>query len=317
MQFKYAGGGDASAITILGITDKVYHNTSDKPLWVVENTHHNLSYYDAMWGLVSPQYENHVNTSTLQKEFLWLPGYSNKFIGTLIDGYQNAPGSTFYVTAMMETFSLGATTAKTFDYTGKNNFAIYRAWQKNSRSADGIAHMLKLVWTDVAANSVVGTKGWVSQAPAVPDGLQKRSSEEAVRVPTYSYSNKVQFNYLYGIPAFVLCLASILLIAATLVSGVKQKVGFGKLRKYINRTYMGVSTMALLYPESSGAGNKEWESATAKQKLIIGTQRPLLASKPENAAEPTGTAEESLTAGGITHSDTDAGRREDDTSESK
>lgn len=73
----------------------------------------------------------------------------------------------FYVQALQNAFtianpgSLGyAGYAGYADYSGLTaGLALYRKWQALSMNAVGAAQIVNLVWTDIAANSVVGTRG--------------------------------------------------------------------------------------------------------------------------------------------------------------
>ncbi|KAK4246331.1 hypothetical protein C7999DRAFT_33294 [Corynascus novoguineensis] len=51
------------------------------------------------------------------------------------------------------------------DYSGQTNLALKRRWKDLSRSADTVAKIPNLIWTDLAANAVVGTKGLAGMAP--------------------------------------------------------------------------------------------------------------------------------------------------------
>jgi hypothetical protein len=65
--------------------------------------------------------------------------------------------------------------------------------------------MLNLIWTDIAANAVVGTRGWTSQLS--PTDLAKRASnpgDNDALVPIYIYRSQVHFKYSYGVCAFAM-----------------------------------------------------------------------------------------------------------------
>lgn len=45
------------------------------------------------------------------------------------------------------------------DCTGTTNFAMFRLWQNLSDTSSSATQILNLIWTDIAAISVVGTRG--------------------------------------------------------------------------------------------------------------------------------------------------------------
>jgi hypothetical protein len=95
VSFRFNGSDDLSGLSVTGLGDKIYPNDASKPVWGVENTDMFLADASPLWGLVEPQQGN-VNISTLQKESLWLPGYSVMGDAPPAQGYQNLPGVDFH-----------------------------------------------------------------------------------------------------------------------------------------------------------------------------------------------------------------------------
>lgn len=102
------------------------------PLWGVENTGNRFQENEIslIWGLVSAEYENNPNVSTVRQPSLYLPGYSDQY--SLTTGYntigsQNLPGSDFYSQAMYTVYNIGKDTGSTagqVDYSGEVNMAV-------------------------------------------------------------------------------------------------------------------------------------------------------------------------------------------------
>jgi hypothetical protein len=273
--FKYNGTQSLDNLLITNVTDKIYAKEEEKPLWVVENANRSLSMYDPLWGLAHPRYENHVNISTLRKESLWLPGYSVSGLAKFQDK-QNIPGVTFHLASFAKAYDLSGFGASEYDYSGTADFSVYRKWFNLSATEAGTAHMLNLIWTDVAANAVVGTRGWASQKS--PPNLVPRDEpgQGDALVPIYIFHRKIQYNYWFGIPAFVLCLYAVLLLLATIALSLKGSLRIRQLNKYIDHTSLGRNLTTLLYPNkcSQKLSKKDWDTHMGNILITIGGERP-------------------------------------------
>jgi len=89
---------------------------------------------------------------------------------------------------------------------------MYKKWQELSKKPETSAKILNLIWTDIAANMVVGTKGLQPHESS----MRKRDVAVAGNVktpPVINYTRRVKYKYVYGTPAF---LALVLFIAAIL-----------------------------------------------------------------------------------------------------
>lgn len=92
----------------------------------------------------------------------------------------NIPGASFYITIMayiyQELLSGSSQTQDIHDYTGYAQFALYQKWLELGQTPTQSADITNLSWTDIAANAVVGTRGWSSQVPvSATPGPQDRS----------------------------------------------------------------------------------------------------------------------------------------------
>jgi hypothetical protein len=211
VQFEYNGTArDLSSLKVLSLVDKVYPNEGSKPLWGVENTDMFIRNGGPLWGIVTEEKAKSLNLSTLRKESLYLPGRAP----SLSIYQQNLPALDFALTALDMTYDIGESySIDPIDYSGKANLAMSRKWQELSRTAATSAKILNLIWTDIATNMVVGTKGLHTPESS----KRKRDGEDAGtrRMPAVtSYSRRVKYHYVYGIPAFLV----LFLMAATLLS---------------------------------------------------------------------------------------------------
>lgn len=110
-----------------------------------------------LWGLISSADHGNISLSTICKESLYIPGYVT-FGASTGEGYQNLSGVNFPSQSLGTVFEIdGINEVDT--YSGKDNLALRRHWREYSDNASSTARILGLVWTDQAANVVVGTRG--------------------------------------------------------------------------------------------------------------------------------------------------------------
>lgn len=244
VSLQFNGSDDLSGLTVSDIQDKVYADNASIPLWGVEQTNNTLTDVLPLWGLLSSADQGNISLSTLQKEFLYLPGYLSSVSGfTPGASYQNLPGVNFYADAIGTAFDIYNEGYGLTDYTGQSNLALFRQWQELSQSPTDAARILNLVWTDSAANSVVGTK--TLQDPQ-QQALQKRDSNTGASAASSSllpevlnYKRRVQYHYPYGIPAFLTLLLTVGLLMATLVATLLGRSGPNQMRSLLNKTSQG------------------------------------------------------------------------------
>lgn len=244
---------DLGGLGILDITDKKYPSQDALPLWGVENVDNTTGLYladlEAIWGLVSPTYltANNIsaaNVSTVRKESLFLPGYP--LLSVHGGGLSNLPGVTFpAATIVSMKAGMESSGSGLIDYTGRSNVAMSRRWARLSRSADSVRKIHNLIWTDIAANAVLGTKGLHSSTMTAA-----RASSD-LPVPLVSvYHRRIQYHLPFAIPAIivlVLLLSALVLTSAAVFLG---RTGFSKMRRFLNATSAGrIMTSVLLGDE--------------------------------------------------------------------
>jgi hypothetical protein len=212
VSFVYNGTDNTlSSLGIIDIKDKTYDqsNSSSMPLWGVENTGNKYKNSDLslIWGLVSDEYENNVNVSTVRQPSLYLPGWiepsSVSFGGFQVQGFENLPGTDFSIDALQTSYCVTGGSSSScgsgIDYSGETNMAMWVKWQNLTRSADTASLIPNLIFTDTAASAIVGTKGVL----ASPGNANNGSAVTQSVTPTVS---RVRYHYPYAIPAFLACL---------------------------------------------------------------------------------------------------------------
>ncbi|OAP60410.1 hypothetical protein AYL99_05412 [Fonsecaea erecta] len=252
--FRFNGSDDLSGLTVTNISDKVYPNESSKPLWGVEKTDMVLADVNILWGLLSGPDQGNVSVTTLRKEFLYLPGYASGGAGAPFTvGYQNLPGVDFHIGALGVLYNIAPSTGNTLtDYTGKTSLAMYRLWQDLSRTPETAARILNLVWTDVAANSVVGTR---SLQPPQQQTLQKRDGSSSqgdndLLIPVNVYERRVRYHLVYGIPAVMAAFGTLCVLTTVLGVLCLGRASTNKMRRYLDRTSPGRLVTSQSYTQS-------------------------------------------------------------------
>ncbi|KAK6362488.1 hypothetical protein LTS17_012807 [Exophiala oligosperma] len=288
VSFRFNRSDDLSGLTVTDVSAKVYPNESSKPLWGVEKTDQTLADVRILWGLLSGPDQGNVSVATLRKEFIYLPGYTGGGAsGPSSVGYQNLPGLNFHVDAIGAVYSIGgySSSGGVADYSGKTNLAMYRLWQDLSRTPASAAKILNLVWTDVAANSVVGTRSL--QQPQRRDVHRRddgpSQTDPSLLVPVTLYERRVKYHMVYGIPALMTAFGTFCVFAASLAVLCLGRAGPTKMRRYLDKTSPGRLVVSLLYTKSCDAdtgcpsrkatsgrrSRKEWRKTQGLRQITL------------------------------------------------
>ena len=256
-------GFDNLAVT--GIRDKEYESESDMPLWGFEVSGYNIGNIRATWGLISPEYESRENVSSIRAPHLLLSGLYSSSPPTLGQGLsENYAASEFPSRVMNTVFQLEE--GWPFDLLGLANMAIFTRWQNLSSSAETSADIIKLLWTDLAASGVVGTKG-------VLGPLNDEEAGATSDIKVRPIDHRITYNYLYGIPAFVLGVSIILLLVTMMISMCFGRGSMHKLRLRFQQLSAGRIFASFLYADTSNLTMRsaEWARANGNKDVTLGT----------------------------------------------
>ncbi|KAK1753215.1 hypothetical protein QBC47DRAFT_415924 [Echria macrotheca] len=257
-------GTTLSDLSVQSITPKTYSSENDLPLWGMEDTGLSLDGIDAIWGLISPSYTSRPNISTIRQPHFHIPGYSTGTLPrTLESGFitsDNIPGATFAQVAMNTVLGGQLTTDDwPFDYRGTASMAIFERWRELSPDADSAASIVNLMWTDLAASAVVGTKG-------VHDNKQE------TQVMVRPRGTRVTYDVRFGIPALFLLLAVGIIVVVVLAVTCFGKGGLATLRRRIGQLSVGRVFTTFLYPEESTLTMRagQWREANGLKTITVG-----------------------------------------------
>jgi hypothetical protein len=307
-----APGTELSSLRAIAAVPKTYstNNPNSWPLWAVEDMRPlkiNLTSAQPLWGLITPSSSlirnppKNITVTTHRSPSLQLPGLLTSTLTPLLQGTdysptsqgQNLPGVDFYTQALQAAFTIrrpGSVGYEGYaDYSGATSLATYRLWRELSASEEGAAELVRRVWTDVAANSVVGTRGWgLEDAKSVSSsaaGLKKREegsannnsggTDDGVTVPVTVWRRRVRYHLLFMIPAIVVLVLAFLVVGVWVVQAIRGRGRIAYLRRMIEATSAGRLMGTMLWPGKTSevcmkrGGTNDWINKVGKGVVLV------------------------------------------------
>ncbi|TFK31090.1 hypothetical protein BDQ12DRAFT_760118, partial [Crucibulum laeve] len=143
-------------------------------LWAVEKTGLNITDVDLFWGPVADKYESDPSLSTIRSDVFYLPAGAGDLWGLASAGNPLSVVGASWNMLYSTLPPLG-----TLDYSGENNYALLSKWRSLIAKDPELGHaqIRNLIWTDIAANNLVGSRSnstlYVSKAqPSVSYDLR-------------------------------------------------------------------------------------------------------------------------------------------------
>jgi hypothetical protein len=265
---KFSVNSTASSLAdtkVVSVEDKTYSTNSSMPLWAVERTNMNLTDIKALWGLVDDQHEKAEGLWTLRKEKLWLPAIAST-LASLKANVDSLATANVPAAAMYEVYS--SSDSRIFDYSGKTNVALNSLWQSFSGSAATAGNIVNLIYTDMLAAAVVGTRSGVVQdvsSRGSPATSSKTSSQLQVFV------KHIEYNLIYAIPAFLSLVLAALTVVAAFLMFLTRRFSFQKLKQLLNQSSTGRAVLNVIQPElcDPRAPTKEWVEKAGSTSLRL------------------------------------------------
>ncbi|KAK4243464.1 hypothetical protein C7999DRAFT_36207 [Corynascus novoguineensis] len=270
---------------VTNITAKHYPNPEAYPLWGVEDTGRSLRELTPLWGLVSPAYRaaQFPNISFVQQPSLYLVGLGNhiRYKPTLpklsisFGNRQNLPGAEFPFAVANTLYDVSegiSDSSWPFDLIGRADMAVFTRWQTLTATPEGTAKMVNLLWTDLAASAVVGTKGiatGTSPSSSFPDGRGAGAGGGGGAFHVRPAIRRTRYHSAYGIPAFVLLVALVLLTTGALVASCTRLSTIEKLRVRLQQLSAGRIFTIVLYPGESDfrMPPKQWSRVSGSKTV--------------------------------------------------
>jgi hypothetical protein len=276
--FRLNGTDGLKSLTVDSIKDKMYKDNSMAPLWGMEDTGRAIGNIEPIWGLVSPDYEKFPNVSTVRKPDFYLPGYTggglqvNSFSDSSFGALKNLPASQFFRFALGGVYGGGngydesvpgiSSSGVQLDYSGHSSVALFRRWQKLSSTESGMASVLNLIWTDLAAPSVVGTKGTLGPG-------NKGAQSKAGTMTVQPFARKVKYNWVFAIPALILAVVLLLITVIGLAFAILGISSLTTMKRRLRETSPGRIYTVLVHPGEArmDTPSKEWEATLGRTEV--------------------------------------------------
>ncbi|OJD17312.1 hypothetical protein AJ78_02600 [Emergomyces pasteurianus Ep9510] len=299
-------GTNFEALKINSTNPKSYADQESKPLWAVEDLKEiPISNGKPLWGILGPSKSKAdvrfpTNISTISHEHLYLPGYVDDY--TLLlegargvsDASQNLPGAEFYTQSMLAALKISPPGSGGYrgyvDYSGFTSLALFAKWQNLSKTPEGAARIIDLVWTDSAANAVMGTKGWgvtsfsaTAHQQQQKENTQNKNANNRKRqtgmekptepiVPVTVFKKYIRYKIPFAVPAFVILAFTLATIIALIPLCIMGRTGPKRMRKFLEASSTGrnVGTFVVVQDEDTiGKGTKQWVQSVGKTVVKI------------------------------------------------
>ncbi|SPO00359.1 uncharacterized protein DNG_03204 [Cephalotrichum gorgonifer] len=254
-------------LAVTNIEPKAYASEADHPLWGFEESGLSFDGFNPIWGLISPEYEAHENVSTVRQPFFYIPGVSAGLAPGLppssLHSGNNLPGSTVATSTMNEIFNLDPD--RPFDLHGAASMSIFTRWQSLSSDSTGASTIIKLLWTDLAASAVVGTRGAL--------GRLNKGEDETVPVEISPLRRRITYDLLYGIPAILLLLFIVMTGLIAVISTCLGKVSVSHLRLRMLQLSSGRIFTTFMFPQNSSLTmpSGEWSEKNGSRLVKLGS----------------------------------------------
>lgn len=259
-------------LAIKGVKEKEYPDDRSMPLWGVENWSYTLGQYDPVWGLVDGTYEHFDKVTTIRQPYLYLIGTSEQRYATFQPSgtFMNLPGTIAPFVSMTSVSAIGTTDLTTVaDFTARTGMSLWMKWRNLTGSADTTPQIIKLLWTDLAASAMVGTKGIL--------GAGNAHLDSAVEIPVTPTVHRVTFDYAYAVPAFVTLFCMVIVLVLLIVSIARGRASIKIMDQRLKQTSIGRSLTTLFSPESSSfvMPSKDWSGTNGHRMLDLRMGLPI------------------------------------------
>lgn len=298
--FQYNGTGIA-ALNITSAIPKVYSDSSSLPLWGVETLPDDIDLAQAqpLWGILGTANSTGAdlpppstdNISTVAQESLYLPGFMNEDYeimygastvpgGTAasVNTGQNLPGVDFYSRSLWATLNVPGPCSNDYwggaDYSGRSSLALFARWQRilTAGGAASAGSIIDLIWTDAAANAVLGTRGWGLSARSWGEGGGAVSAEEDedVQVPIIVYTRVIRYRLPFAVPAMVVLGAVVVVLTVLVVLVLVRRTGTGRMRRFLEDTSAGrIIALGLWKERAAVRGTRQWVAAVGRRSARV------------------------------------------------
>jgi hypothetical protein len=284
--FFHNGTSDSiERLAIKDVKEKEYKDEEEMPLWGVEDWSLGLAQFKPIWGIVDPVFKDFRNISTLRAPSLYMLGSAqDNVFGT--SGFNpafsemNLPGSIVPISALSTIANNRDSTEPVIDFTAQRSMSLWLKWKELSASEDSMPLVFKLLWNDLAASALVGSKGVL--------GARNQEPDQAARVRLIPTVHKVKYQWAFSIPAFILVLLVGLISVGVLGAAVIGKSSLDLLRHRLKQVAVGRLLTTVFHPDSSSLimSPSAWSDANGEKQLDMAGGCPLPGGPPPTIVNP-------------------------------
>lgn len=264
--FTINGTSSLESLKVLRV-DKKNYTAGTEPLWGIERLNSTqFQIWDAykFWGLIDERHADSPRIDTYRASQMYLPSAVHGKVVTYM--YDNFAAGGIFTAVWQSIYEFAAaidtmTSAGIPNYSGKLNYGLTLKWRELSQQGTvGVEKILNLIWTDIVAFAVAGTRTGFEDITSSSTPAHDTSNAIGSR-QVQRYIRKIAYRDIrYAIPAFVsgaLCLMPLLLC---LLQFCFQRHTWRALNHYMNQTNMGRAATQLMLPAeiSVYARTSEW-----------------------------------------------------------
>jgi len=263
VSFLANGTASLSNLIVTKLKPRTYASNATTPLWAVEDTGMNISDISPFWSIVDDKYEHWPGLRTKRRNRLYLPA------GASTDGLLDPPsahaGAAAPQAVLATTYSavtMGiSSVVSVLDYSGSKNYPLFLKWQKLSESPETSSTIPNLIWTDMMANYVMGTRSTIGQSPrakAAASSSQLQPQRAIVRV--HRFERTVRYDLRYAVPAFIFLALYVFFIVSSFLLWIFRRAGVHFLHTLLNQTSTGRAVTVERYGGEACAtiGTRSW-----------------------------------------------------------
>lgn len=178
-------------------------------------------------------------------------------------GIQNLPGAEFAILVTNTIYKRNGIKDWPLDLTGRSDMAVFTRWQELATTPEGTAKMINLLWADLAASAVVGTKGIMQPySSSSSSSITRQSPRQQYRggpeseqpipvVHVRPMTPLMRYHLEYGIPAYVLLTMLVALTSWMLIAWFTKMSTLDKIRVRMQQLSAGRIFTSVLYPGES------------------------------------------------------------------
>lgn len=266
VSFRINGTNSLTNLQVASMKPRIYSSNASLPLWAVEDTGMIIEDVAPFWGVVDDKYESRPHLWTLRRDSLYLPAGAGSFAWDLKTNSASASAQAPQA-VLKAVYKDQNSDVELPDYSGFQNYPLYLKWQELSQSSDTASTIVNLIWTDIMANYVLGTKSTLNADDRFVDSSE---GAKGPMIRVLQSRRKVEYDLRYGILGIVFLAFYLMAILLALTFWVTGRVHFEYLRTLLNQTATGRCVTVERHGDAARApavGTRKWIQVYGEEDL--------------------------------------------------